>query len=219
MLTPWKESYDQPRHHIRKQRHYFANKGPSSQGYGFSYGHVWMWELDCEESWAWMNWWFWTVVLEKSLESPLDCKEIQPVHSKGDQSWDFFGRNDAKAEIPVLWPPHAKSWLIGKDPDAGRDWGQEEKGMTEDEMVGWDHQLNGHAFRWTLGVGDGQRGLVCCSSWSRKERDTTEQLHGTEFNKKRLQTFLMYKESIYELLQWKITLPYPVSKHKPVVEL
>ena len=122
----------QPRLHITKQRYYFANKGPSSQGYGFSSGHVWMWEFDCEESWAPKNWCFWTVVLEKTLESPLDCKEIQPVHSKGDQPWVFFGRNDAKAETPVLWPPHVKSWLIGKDPDAGRDWGQEEKGMTED---------------------------------------------------------------------------------------
>ena len=133
ILTPWKKSYDQPRQHIQKQKHYFANKGLSSQGYDFSSSHVWMWELDCEESWASKNWCFWTVVLEKTLESPLDCKEIQPVHPKGDQSWVFFGGNDAKAETPILWPPHEKSWLIGKDPDAGRDWGQEEKGMT-----GWD---------------------------------------------------------------------------------
>ena len=118
------ESYDQPRQHIKKQRHYFADKGPSSQDYGFSGGHVWMWELDYKENWAQKNWCFWTVVLEKTLESPLDCKEIQLVHPKGDQSWVFFGRNDAEAETPVLWPPHAKSWLIGKDPDAGRDWGQ-----------------------------------------------------------------------------------------------
>jgi len=129
-----------------KQRHYFANKGPSSQGYGFSSGHVWMWELDCEESRALKNWCYWAMVLEKTLESPLDCKEIQPVHPKGDQPWMFFGRNDAKAETPVLWLPHAKSWLIGKDSDAGRDWGQEEKGTTEDEMVGWHHQLDGHEF-------------------------------------------------------------------------
>ena len=112
-------------------------KGPSGQGYGFSSSHVWMWELDCEESWAPKNWCFWTVVLEKTLESPLDCKEIQPVHSKGDQSWVFFGRNDAKAQTPVFWPPHAKRWLTGKDSDAGRDWGQEEKRTTEDEVVGW----------------------------------------------------------------------------------
>ena len=128
MLTPWKESYDQPRQHIQKQRHYFANKGLSSQGYGFSCAYVWMWELDCEESWAQKNRCFWTVVLEKTLESPLDCKEIQPVHSTGDQPWVFFGRTDAKAETPILWPPHVKSRLIGKDADVGRDWGQEEKG-------------------------------------------------------------------------------------------
>ena len=135
-LTPWKESYHQPRQHIKKQRHYFANKGPSSQGYDFSSGHVWMWELDCEESWEPKNRCFWTVVLEKTLESPLDCKEIQTVHPKGDQSWVFIGRTDVEAETPILWPPHAKSWLIGKDPDAGRDWGQEEKGTTEDELAG-----------------------------------------------------------------------------------
>ena len=114
-LTPWKKSYDQPRQHIKKQRHYFAIKGPSSLGYGFSCGHVWMWELDCEEGWALKNWCFWPVVLEKTLESPLDCKEIQPVHYEGDQPWVFFGRNDAKAETPVLWPPDLKNWLIWED--------------------------------------------------------------------------------------------------------
>ena len=146
----------------------------------FPTGRVWMWELDCEESWAPKYWCFWTVVLEKSLESPLDCKEIQPVHSKGDQPWDFFGRNDSKAETPVLWPPHAKSWLIGKDSDARRDWGQEEKGTTENEMTGWHHRLDGPEFEWTPGVGDGQGGLACCNSWGRKESDTTEQLNWTE---------------------------------------
>ena len=115
------------------------------------------------------NWWFWTVVLEKTLESPLDCKEIQPVHSEGDQPWDFFERNDAKAEAPVLWPPHAKSWLIGKDSDAGRDWGQEEKWMTQDEMAGWHHWLDGRQSEWTPGAGDGQGGLACCDSWGHKE--------------------------------------------------
>ena len=167
---------------IEKQRHHFANKGPSSQGYGFSSGHVWMWELDCEESWALKNWCFWTVVSEKTLESPLDCKEIQPVHSEGDQVWDFFGGNDAKAETSVLWPPHAKSWLIGEDTDAGRDWGQEEKGMTEDEMAGWHHWLDGRESEWTPGDGDGQGGLACCNSWGRKESDTTEWLNWTELN-------------------------------------
>ena len=147
MLTPWKKSYDQPRQHIKKQRLCNANKGPSSPGYRFSSGHVWMWELDCEESWVPENWCFWTVVLEKTLESPLDCKEIQPVHSKGNQSWVFIGSTDAEAETPVLWPPHVKSWLIGKDSDAGRDWGREEKGMTEDEMVGW-HQPTRRTWVW-----------------------------------------------------------------------
>ena len=136
MLAPWKESYDQSRQHIKKQRLYFANKGLSSQGYGFSSGHVWMWELNYKESWVPKNWCFWSVVLEKTLESPLDCKEIQPVHPNGNQSLLFIGRTDAEAETPVLWPPYAKSWLVGKDPDAGRDLGQEEKGTTEDEMVG-----------------------------------------------------------------------------------
>ena len=134
------------RQHIKKLRHHFANKGPSSQGYSFSSCHVWMWELDCEESWAPKNWCFWTVVLEKTLESPLDCKEIQPVHPKGNQFWVFTGRTGVEAETPILWPPDAKCWLIWKDPDAGKDWGQEEKGMTEDEMVGWHHRLNGHEF-------------------------------------------------------------------------
>ena len=129
-----------------------------------------MWELDYKDFWALKNWCFWTVVLEKTLESPLDCKEIQPVHSEGDQPWDFSGRNNAKAETPVLWPPQEKSWFIGKDSDAGRDWGQKEKGMaTEDEMVGWHHWLHGHESEWTPGVGDGQVGLACCDSWGRKE--------------------------------------------------
>ena len=128
MLTPWKESYDQPRQHIKKQRHYFANKCPSSQGYVFSNSHVWMWELDCEESWAPKNWCFWTVVLEKALESPLDCKEIQPVHPEGNQSWVFIGRTDAKAETPILWSLHEKSWLIGKDSNAGGIGGRRRRG-------------------------------------------------------------------------------------------
>ena len=131
---------------IKKQKHYFVNKGQSSQGYGFSSGHVWMWELDCKERWSLKNWCFWTVVLEKTLESLLDCKEIQPIHPKGNQSWIFIGRTDVEAETPTLWPPDAKNWLIWKDPDAGKDWRREEKGTTEDEMVGWHHQLDGHEF-------------------------------------------------------------------------
>ena len=138
-------SYDQPRQHIQKQRHYFADKALSSPGYGFSCSHVCMWELDYKESFAPKNWCFWTIVLEKTLESPLDCKEIQPVHPTRDQSWMFIGRTDVEAESPVLWSPDVKSWLIGKDPDAGEHWGQE-KGMTEDEMIGWHHRLNGYEF-------------------------------------------------------------------------
>ena len=139
-LAPWKKSYDQPRQHIKKQKHYFANKGLSSQNYGFSSSHVWMWELYNKESWVAKNWCFWTVVLEKTLESPLDSKEIQPVHPKGNQPWIFIERTDVEAETPILWPPDAKSWLIWKDPEAGKDWGQKEKGTTEDEMVGWHHR-------------------------------------------------------------------------------
>ena len=154
----------------------YMPKGRSSQGYGFSSGHVWMWELECEEGWVTKNWCFWTVVL-KTLVSPLDYKEIQPVHSKGDHSRVFFGKNDAKAETPVHSPPDAKSWLIGKDSDAGRDWRQKEKGMTEDEMAGWHHWLDGHESEWTPRVGDGQGGLACCDSWGCKESDTTEWLN------------------------------------------
>ena len=169
-LTPWKESYDQPRQHIKKQRHYFGNKGLSSQGYGFSSSDVWMWELDYKKSWALKNWCFWTVLLEKTLESPLDFKEIQLVLHKGDQSWVFIGRTDVEAETPIIWPPHAKSWLTRKDPDAGKDWGQEEKGTTEDVMAGWHHWLDAHEFGWTPGVGDRQGGLACCSSWFAKSQ-------------------------------------------------
>ena len=135
--TPWKKSYDQPRQHIKTQRHYFANKGPSSQSYVFfSSSHVWMWELDYKESWAPKNWCFWTVVLEKTLESPLDNKEIQPVYPKGNQSLIFIGRTDAEAETPIRWPPKVKNWLIWKDSDIGKDWWQEEKGTTEDKIFG-----------------------------------------------------------------------------------
>ena len=160
---------------ILKSSDYFVNKG-------FASGHVWMWELDSKESWALKNWCFWTVVLVKTLGSPLNSKGIQPVHPKGDQSWVFIGRNDVEAETPILCPPDVKSWLIGKDPDAGKDWGQEEKGTTEDEMVRWYHWLNGHGFGWTLGVGDGQGGLECCGSWGCKELNTTEWLNWAELD-------------------------------------
>ena len=152
-------AYDQSRQHIKKQRHYFANQGLSSQSYDFSSSHVWLWESDHKESWALKNWCFWTVVLEKTLESPLDCKETQPVNPKGNQSWIFFGRTDAEAEAPILWPPDTKSWLTGKDPDAGKDWRQK-KGTTEDEMVGWHHQLDGHEFEQVPGVDGGQGSLL-----------------------------------------------------------
>ena len=152
------------------------------QGKAIKFQYVsFVWELNCEESWVPKNWCFWTVVLEKTLESPLDCKEIQPIHSKGDQSWVFIGRTDAEAAAPILWPPHEKSWLIGKDSDAGRDWGQEEKRTTEDEMAGWHHWLDGHEFKWTPGVGDGQGGLACCDSWGHEELDTTERLNWRSF--------------------------------------
>ena len=150
--------------------------------------------VNYKESRAPKNWCFWTVVLEKTLESPLDCKEIQPVHPKGDQSWVFIGRTDVEAETPILWPPDAKSWLIGKDPDAGKDRRQEEKGKTEDEMVGWHHWLNGHEFGWTPGVDDGQGGLACCSSWDCKESDTTERLNWTELT---VQSFYIVQSHFY----------------------
>ena len=149
---------------------------------GFSSNHVQMWELDHKEGWTPKNWCFQTVVLENTLESPLDCKEIQPVNPKENQPWIYTGRTDAKADAPIFWPPDAKSLLIGKDPDAGKDWGQEEKGMTEDEMVGWHHWLNGHEFEQALGDSEGQGSMACCSSQGRKELDTTEQLNWTELN-------------------------------------
>ena len=182
MLAPWKKSYVQPRQHIEKQRHCFADKGLSSQGYGFSGSHVWMWELDYKESWAPKNWCFWTVVLERTLETPLDCKDIKPVNPKGNQLSVFIGRTNAEAETPILWPPDAENWLLGKDCDAGKDWRQEEKGITEDEMVGWHHWLR-QKFEQAPGVGDGQGSLECCSPWGCKESDMTEWLNWTELMK------------------------------------
>ena len=164
------ESYDKPRQNIEKQWHHFANKGPSSQSFGFSSSHVQIWELDHKEGWVLKDWCFWTVVLEKTLESPLDCKEIKPVNSKGNQPWILIG--STAAEALIFWPPDEKNQLIGKDPYARKDWRQEEKGKPEDEMVGWHHWLNGHEFEQTLGNGEEQRSLVCCSPWGRKELDT-----------------------------------------------
>ena len=153
----------------KKQRHYFANKGPSSQSYDFSSSHVWMWELDYKESWVPKNWWFWTVGLEKTLKSPLNSKEIQPVHPKGN---------------PILWPPDEKNWLTEEDLDAGKGWRQEEKGTTEDEMVGWHHRCNGHEFEKALGLGDGQGSQACCNPWGCKELDTTKWLNWMQLLKK-----------------------------------
>ena len=159
-----------PRKHIKKQRQQFADKGRYNQGYGFSSSHIWMGELDHKEGWVPKNWCFWSVVLEKTLESPLNSKEIKPVHPKGNQPWIFIGRTDAEAKTPILWPPDTKNWLIGKDPDAGEDCRQEEKGTTEDVMVGWHQWLDGHEFEQVLGVGEGQASLACYSPWGHKSQ-------------------------------------------------
>ena len=164
-----------------------GNKCPSSQSHGFSSSHVWMWVLNYKESWAPKNRCFWTVLLEKTLESSVDCKELQPIHPKRNQSWIFIGRTDAEAETLILWPPDRKNWLTGKDPDAGQDWRQEEKEMTEDEMVGWHYWLDGHEFEEALGVGDRQGSLACCSPWNHKESDMTS--NWTELSSKNLSNF------------------------------
>ena len=168
-----RKSYYKPRQDIKKHRHYFVTKVHLSQSYDFSSSHTRMWQLDYKEGWALKNWCFRTVVLEKTLESPLDCKEIQWVHPKGNQSWIFIGRTDGEAEASILWPPDAKNWLIGNDPDAGNDWSRE-KGTTEDEMIGWHHLLCGHELEQTTEVADGQRSLACCISQGHKELDTTK---------------------------------------------
>ena len=167
-------SFKNTRQHVKKQRFYFAEKSPCSQIYGFYSSHVWMWQLDCKEGWMLKNWCFQIVMLEKTLESPLDCKEIQSVHPKGDQSWIFTGRT--VVEAPLIWPLDEKSWLIRKDPDAGKNWRQVEKGLTEDEMVGWHHWLDGHEFEQALGDGERQRSLVCWSPWGRKDWATEQHL-------------------------------------------
>ena len=175
MFPAWKKSYDQPRQQTEKQRHYFADEGPNSQIYGFSSSNVYMWELDHKEGSALKNWCFWTVVLEKTLESPLDCK-IKSASPKGNQSRIFIGRTDAEAEAPILWPLDGTSWLIRKHPDAGKDWRQEKR-TTENEMVGWHHRLNGHEFEQAPVDGEGQGSLACCNPWDCKELDMTERLN------------------------------------------
>ena len=164
-LAPWKENYDRPRQCIQ---HSLADRGPYSQSYGFPSSHVWVWQFDHKEGWARKNWSFQTVVLEKTLESPLDSKEINPVPPKGNQPWIFIGRTGAEAETPILWPPNSKNCLTGKDPDTGKDWEQEKKQVTEDEMVGWHHRLKGHEFEQAPGAGEGQGSLVGCSPWGSK---------------------------------------------------
>ena len=176
-----------------------------------SSSHVWMWELDYKESWVPKNWCFWTVVLEKTLESPLDHKEIQPVNPQGNHSWIFTERTDAEAETPILWPPDSKNWLIGKEPDSGKGWRQEEKGMTEDEMVGWLHQLNGHEFEQALGGGDGQGSLTCCRPWGHKELDTTEWLTWTDASKPSLRSTRCSLHTLKE--DHHLCWPFPASIH------
>ena len=153
-----------------------TDKGPYSQCYDFSNNHVWIWELDHKEGWMLKNWCFWAVVLEKTLESDLDSKEVKLLNPKGNQSWIFIRRTDAEAETPILWPPDVKNLTHRKDPDDGKEWRQEEKGMTEDDMVGWHHWLDGHEFEWAPGDGEGQGSLECCSPWCHKVLDTTERL-------------------------------------------
>ena len=173
-LAPWRKNYDKPRQHIKKQTLLCHKKVHIVKAMVFFSSHVWIWELDHKKGRVPKNWCLWTVVLENTLESPLDCKEIQPVNPQGNQSWIFIRRTDTEAEVPILWPPDANSRLIGKDPDAGKDWRQEEKGMTEDEMVGWHHRLNGYEFEQALGNGEGQGSLACCSPWGHRESTTTE---------------------------------------------
>ena len=181
MLAPWKKNCDQPRQHIQKQRHYFANKGPSSQRYGFSSGHVWMWELGCEESWVPKNWCFWTVVLEKTLESPLDCKEIKLVYPKGNQSWIFIERTDAKAETPILWPHDMKNWLIWKTLMLGKIEGRSRRGWQRMRWLdGITNSIDMSLSKlWEIEKDKG--GLACCSPWGRKDLDTTEQVNWSEW--------------------------------------
>ena len=173
MLGPWKESCDKPRQCIQKQRLHFADKSPYSQSYGLSSSCVWMWQLDHKKGWAPENCCFQIVALEKTLESPLDCKEVKPVSPKGSQPWIFIGKTDAESEALILWPSYAKSQLIGKDPDAGKDWRQKEKWVAEDEMVRKHHWLNEQELEQTLGNNGGQGSLACCSLWGCKELNMT----------------------------------------------
>ena len=174
MLAPCKKSYNKPRQNIKKQRHYLADKGLDSLSFSFSSSHVWIWGLDHKDGWKPKNWYFCDVVLEKTLESPFDCKEIKPISPKGNQSWIFIRRTDAEDEAPILWPPDVKSWLTGKDPNAGKDFeGRRRMGTEEDKMVGLYHQPNGHQLEQTLGNSQGRGSLACCNPWGHKESDMT----------------------------------------------
>ena len=179
-VCSWKKSYNKSRQGIKKKRHHFSNKGPYSQNYGFCSSHVWMWQLDHKEGWEPKNWCFWTIAVENTLQSPLDYKEIKPVSPNGNQPWIFIERTDAEAEAPVLWSPDAKSWLIRKDSDAGKEWRPEEKWVTEDEEVGWHHWLNKFDFEQSLEDSEGQGSLVCFSLWGGKKLNMTELLNNNK---------------------------------------
>ena len=191
-----------------------TDKGPSSQSYDFSSNHVWMWELDHKESWMLNNWCFWIVVLKKTPDSPLDGKEGQPVNPKGNQSWIFIGRTDAEAEAPILWLHDGKNWLIGKDPEAEKDWRQEEKGTTENQMTGWFHRLNGYALEQAPGDGEGQESLACCSPWGCKESDMTEWLNGTDWLKEHYMDRKKVDESNLRWVTWLIEVQHTIKKIK-----
>ena len=189
-------------------------QNPSSQSYDFSSNHVWMWELDLKESWMLNNWCFWTVVLEKTLDSPLDGKEVQSVNPKGNQSWISIGRTDAEAEAPILWLHDGKNWLIGKDPEVEKDWRQEEKGMTENQMTGWFHRLNGYELEQAPGDGEGQESLACCSPWGCKESDMAEQLNGTDWLKEHYMDRKNVDKSNLRWVTWLIEVQHTTKKIK-----
>ena len=195
--APWNNTCVKPREHIKKQRQHFSDKGPSSQSCGVSSNQVQMWELNHKEGWEPKNWCFKTVVLEKTLETALDIKEIKPVNAKGNISWIFIGGTEAEAEALILWPSDAKSQLNGKDPDAGKDWEQEEKRAKDDEMVGWHHRLNGHEFEQTPGDCKGQGSLSCCSAWDRKQLAATEWLINKKWSVKPWFSCTWYKTPCY----------------------
>ena len=208
MLAPLKKAYKKPRPHIEKQRHHFADKGLYSQSYGFSSSRIWIWELDNKESWELKNWCFWTVVLEKTFESPLDFKNIKSINPKGNKSWIFIGRTDAEAETPILWPPDRKIWFIGKDPNAGKDQRQEEKRATRMRWLDSIIESMYMSLEQVLEVGDGQGSLACCSPWGRKQSDKTEQLNWTETGSCLLLILKVHLSSKHYFCAYNKTLKY-----------